>query len=330
MIKEYTNSKLEQNWLVNAKKKHKCIVLPEAYFSQRVVNAGIDCAKIGLCDIIFLTDDEKKLEMYNLSTYKCIKVINIKTNEIREVLQNALYIKRKEKGITFEDAGKLLENSVYFGTLMVDLDMADGLVSGAEISTAETFKPAFQIIKGKTKETKISSFFVMIKDEKQFVLADCGVNINPTAEEISQIAKDSANSCRQIVGVEPKVALLSYSTLGSAEGESAIKMRDAKKLLDAQSLDFKYDGELQFDSATVESVAKLKCKNSIIQGDANVLIFPDLQSGNIGYKIMQRCGNFMAYGPIAQGMRKPINDVSRGATVKDIVMAIAITILQTN
>ena len=282
-----------------------------------------------IAKIIFLTDDEKKLERYNIVENDYLKIVNISTHEIGQMLSSALFEKRKEKGLTLEDAVKLIANPVYFGTMMVDLGLADGLVAGAEIATAETFKPAFQIIKGKTKETKISSFFVMTRGSETYILSDCGVNINPTAEEIVEIAKLSAESARTIGLIDnPKVALLSYSTLGSAEGDDAVKMRNAKAMLDQMNVDFVYDGEMQLDSAIVPSVAKLKAPNSPIQGDANVLVFPNLSAGNIGYKIMQRFGGFQAVGPIAQGMRKPINDVSRGATVDDIVEAIAITALQ--
>jgi phosphate acetyltransferase len=165
--------------------------------------------------------------------------------------------------------------------------------------------------------------------EQVYILSDCGINIDPTTEEIVEIAKLSAESARAIGLIDnPKVALLSYSTKGSAEGEDALKMREAKAILDTQDVDFIYDGEMQLDAAIVPSVAELKAKGSPIHGDANVLVFPNLSAGNIGYKLMQRFGGFMAVGPIAQGMRKPINDVSRGANVNDIVQAIAITALQ--
>lgn len=330
-MKKSTN--IESMWLSKAKELKKSIVLPEAYFSDRIVKAGMECAENQIAKVILLVDRDDSLASYNIVENEYMQIINIKTHEIREMLAAALYEKRKDKGLSLEDADKFMDNSVYFGTMMVDLGLADGLVAGAEIATADTFKPAFQIIKGKTKETKVSSFFVMVRDngekEEVFILSDCGINIDPTMEEIVEIAKLSAESARTIGLIdEPKVALLSYSTLGSAEGEDAIKMREAKAMLDSQNVDFIYDGEMQLDSAIVPSVAKLKAPNSRIQGDANVLVFPNLSAGNIGYKLMQRFGGFMAFGPIAQGMRKPINDVSRGATVNDIVQAIAITVLQ--
>lgn len=320
---------LSEIWKNLAIEKGKTIVLPEGEFSERVTKAGIQASQGKIAKIILLTKDDNYITKYNIQESEYLKVINILTHEIKEMLSSALYEKRKDKGLTLEDAIKLVENPVYFGTMMVELGLADGLVAGAEIATAETFKPAFQIIKGKTKETKISSFFVMMKDSQVYILSDCGVNINPSAEEIAEIAKFSSQSARDIGLIDnPKVALLSYSTLGSADGDDAIKMRTAKEILDSQNVDFVYDGEMQLDSAIVPSVASLKAKNSPIQGDANVLVFPNLSAGNIGYKIMQRFGGFRAVGPIAQGMRKPINDVSRGATVQDIVEAIAITVLQ--
>ena len=325
---------LENIWLEKAVSLGKTIVLPEAEFSDRIVEAGKICAKEKIAKIILLVKDEKSLEKYNLELNDYLQVVNIRTHAMKEMLASALYEKRKAKGMTLEDATKIMEeNPVYFGTMMVDLSLADGLVAGAEISTAETFKPAFQIIKGKTKESKISSFFVMVRDsengEEVFILSDCGVNIDPTAEEIAEFAKQSYESAKQIGLIEnPKVALLSYSTKGSAEGEDALKMREAKAILDRENVGFIYDGEMQLDCAIVPSVAALKAPNSPIKGDANVLIFPNLSAGNIGYKIMQRFGGFKAFGPIAQGMRKPINDVSRGANVNDIVQAIAITVLQ--
>ena len=323
---------LERSWLERAKALGKTIVLPEAGFSERIALAGIRCAEEKIAKIILLVSQDNDLEKYNLKDSEYLKIINVRTHEMREMLVSALYEKRKDKGLTLEGANELIANPVYFGTMMVDLGLADGLVAGAEIATAETFKPAFQIIKGRTKDTKVSSFFVMVREcegqEQVYLLSDSGITIDPTLEEIVEITKLSAESMRDIGGREPKVALLSYSTKGSAEGEDAIKMREAKAILDSMQLDFDYDGELQLDAAIVPSVAELKAPDSKIKGNANVFIFPNLSAGNIGYKLMQRFGGFKAFGPISQGMRRPINDVSRGANVNDIVQAIAITALQ--
>ncbi len=324
--------RLEDKWLKTAKSLSKTIVLPEAGFSERIVRAGIKASKEKIAKIVLLVSSDDDLKKYDIVESEYLKVINIKTHECREMLVSALYEKRKDKGLDMAGAEKLIDNPVYFGTMMVELSLVDGLVAGAEIATAETFKPAFQIVKGKTKDTKISSFFVMVRDndkgQEVYLLSDCGVNIEPTKEEIVKIAELSAQSARDICFIEPKVALLSYSTLGSAEGDDAIKMREAKNIMDTMDLDFVYDGEIQLDASIVPSVAKLKAPNSPLKGEANVLIFPNLSAGNIGYKLMQRFGGFKAYGPISQGMKKPINDVSRGATIDDIVQAIAITVLQ--
>lgn len=327
------SSKIEEIWLEKAREAKKSIVLPEAGFSERIVLAGMKAAEEKIAKIILLVEDNSSLDSYNVVESEYLKVVNVNESDMREMLASALYEKRKEKGLTLEEADKLVGNPVYFGTMMVDLSLADGLVAGAEIATAETFKPAFQIIKGKTKDTKISSFFVMVRDgvegEEVYLLSDCGVNINPTTEEIVQIAVHSAESAKSIGLIDdPRVALLSYSTKGSAEGDEALKMREAKTILDTMNVDFKYDGEMQLDAAIVPSVAELKCPGSPVGGRANVFVFPDLSAGNIGYKLMQRFGGFKAFGPIAQGMRKPINDISRGANVNEIVQAIAITVLQ--
>lgn len=320
-----------ENKLVSlAKLANKTIVLPEAYFSERVAKAGIECAKNDICQVVLLTDNDNTFKDV---VHKNIKVVNILTDEMSDMCASALHIKRESKGVTREHAIELIKDPLYFGTMMVELGLADGLVAGAEVSTSRTFKPALQIIKGKTPTTKISSFFVMAKKEQDkesvYLLSDCGMNINPTSEELAECALQSALSAKELLGTTPKVALLSYSTKGSADGESAKKVRDAFEILTSKDdVWFDYDGELQLDAAIVPEVASLKCKGSKVAGQANVLIFPDLQSGNIGYKIMQRFGGYSAIGPITQGMRKPINDVSRGASVNEIVLTIAITCLQ--
>ena len=326
-------TKLEKNWLTKAKEIGATIVLPEAYFSERVVLAGIESAKQKIAKIIFLVDNDNALVNYDMEGVEDSKIVNIHTSDIRPMLVEALVTLRKDKGMTTELAEDTLNDSVYFGTMMVELGLADGLVAGAEIATAKTFKPAFQIIKSKDKSTKVSSFFVMIRDgegdnDEVYVLSDCGVNIAPDANDVASFAIQSAETCEKLCGMEPKVALLCYSTKGSAEGDCALKMREATEILRNKNVCFDFDGEMQLDAAIVPEVAKLKCKDSKVGGKANVLIFTNLESGNIGYKLMQRFGGFKAIGPIAQGMRKPINDISRGANVEEIVEAIAITGIQ--
>ena len=326
------NTTLERDWLKKAQEIGATIVLPEAYFSERITLAGIDSVKQNIANIVLLTDDEKKFEKYDMAGLDGLKVVNILTSDLRPMLVEALVTLRKDKGMTQDIAEETLNDAVYFGTMMVELGLADGLVAGAEIATAKTFKPAFQIIKAKDKSTKVSSFFVMIRnndgEEETFVLSDCGVNIAPDANDLASFAIQSAETTKKLCNMDPRVAMLCYSTKGSAEGDCALKVREAVKILEDKAVDFAFDGEMQLDAAIVPEVAKLKCPNSEVAGKANVLIFPNLESGNIGYKLMQRFGGFKAVGPIAQGMRKPINDVSRGATVDEIVEAIAITAIQ--
>ena len=320
-------SKLEKRWIEEATSLNKAIVFPEAGYSERTVLAGIECAK-GLCDVVFLVKDDNALKNYDLSNDR-IKVVNITNHELTPIVESAYYLKRQHKGITEEQAKKEVQNVHIFGAMMVDLGLVDGMVAGAEAPSKDVFGAAFKTVKAKTG--KASSFFVMIpknEEDKAYVLSDCGVMLNPTSEELADIAEQSADSYRKFVGGEPKVAMLSYSSLGSADGESAEKVREAVKMLNDKKVDFMYDGEIQLDASIVPEVASKKCPNSPLKGDANVLIFPDLQSGNIGYKLMQRFGGFKAVGPIIQGLNKPVNDLSRGTTVDEIVLSTAITILQ--
>lgn len=320
-------SALEKGWISKAKAQNRTIVLPEAGFSKRTALAGIECAS-DLCDIVLLVKSDDELKGYDLNNPR-IKVVNITNHELTPIIENAYYLKRQHKGISMEEAKLEVQNVYIYGAMMVDLGLVDGMVAGAEAPSKEVFGSAFKTVKA--KNGKASSFFVMIPNndnEKAFVLSDCGVMLDPNSEELSDIAIQSAESFRQFVGGEPKVAMLSYSTLGSAEGDSSLKVREAVEILRNKNVDFVFDGEIQLDASIDKNVAEKKCPNSPLKGDANVLVFPDLQSGNIGYKLMQRFGGFKAVGPIIQGLNKPINDLSRGTTVDEIVLAVAITILQ--
>lgn len=328
-MENYNFSKQELAWQKSAKKYKQTIVLPEAELSDKIVEAGLYCAKNNLCNVVFLTTHDNAFDKYNIDAYKNIRVVNIITHEFLDMLTEALYLKRKDKGLTVDDAKKLLQNPLYYATMMVELGLVDGSVSGICTPSKDTFKPAFQIIKCKPNK-KASSFFIMLKEgeNKKYLLSDCAIMENPTCDELADIAIDSANSFKTFLCEKPLVALLSYSTKGSGVGESAEKIRKTVSILDAKSLDFMYDGELQLDSAICSEVAKTKCPTSKVGGKANVLVFPDLNSGNIGYKIMQRFGGYKAIGPIVQGLNKPINDLSRGANVGEIITTIVITILQ--
>lgn len=329
------NSAFEKDLLTKAKNAQKTIVLPEAGMNEQVMQAGIAAAENKIAKMVLLVSNDKLINKFGVKESEYLKIVNITNSDLTPVLQNALYLKRKEKGVTLEGALELLKNPIYFATMMVELSLVDGQVGGAEFTTADALRPALQIIKGKTKESLISSYMIMISDNKEFgedgvvVLSDCGLNIDPTADHLKQICFDTVKSATTVANISnPKVALLSYSTKGSADGDSAQKVREATNLILAQNPPFVVDGEFQFDAAVVPSVCAKKAHGSKVEGKANILIFPDLQSGNISYKIMQRFAGFKCIGPITQGFKKPVNDLSRGADANEILRAIAITALQ--
>lgn len=327
-------TQFESQLVARASKLNKTIVLPEAGYSKTVYEAGILADKNKIANIIFLVKEDNELLKFGNNVSESIKVVNINTSELLPILINALVIKRQSKGLTYEQANELLKNEIYFATMMVELNLADGMVCGAENTTANSIRPALQIIKGKNPDQVISSFFIMVSENESFgedgvfVLSDCGINENPTAQDLCQIVFDTVASARQTTNITPKVALLSYSTLGSAEGSHPTKMREAKQFILQQQPNFVVDGEMQLDASIVPAVAAKKAPNSMLKGEANILIFPDLSSGNISYKLMQRLGGFTAIGPICQGFNKPVNDVSRGANPQEIALTIAITALQ--
>ncbi|MCF2621071.1 phosphate acetyltransferase [Collinsella tanakaei] len=242
---------------------------------------------------------------------------------------------RAKKGVTIEQARAQVMDATYYGTMMVKMGDADGLVSGACHSTANTLRPALQILKTAPGTKLVSAFMVMCTKTPEFgadgtlVFADCGLNIDPTSDELSEIAIASANSFKTFMGdIEPKVAMLSYSTMGSAGGDTAKKVQEATAFAKEKAPELAVDGDLQLDAAIVPSVAQLKAPESTVAGHANVLVFPNLETGNIGYKLVQRFGQAEAYGPILQGIAKPVNDLSRGCSADDIVGVVAITAVQ--
>jgi len=239
----------------------------------------------------------------------------------------ALYELRKDKGISMDEAKKLLKEPIYYAMMMLKKGLIDGVVSGVAHSTAHTFRPALQIIKTKPNIKTASSYFIISLKEKELFFADCSMNIDPDADKLADIAISTADSAT-LLGLKPKVAMLSFSTKGSGEHESLEKVKKAVEIVKGRRKDIIIDGEMQVDAAIVPWVAKLKCPDSPVKGEANVLIFPDLNSGNISYKIANWLGDAMAIGPIAQGLDKPVNDLSRGATVKEIVLVTAVTALQ--
>lgn len=226
-----------------------------------------------------------------------------------------------------EQCRKAIQSSNYFGTMLVEMGYADGLLGGATYSTADTIRPALQLVKTAPGQPLVSSCFLLVKGSEQYIMRDCSININPTPDELVEITVQTAHTAKQF-GVEPKVALLSYSSMGSAKGECVAKMTEAVKRLKRMPIDFEVDGEMQFDCAVSEEVASLKAPGSTVAGHANTFIFPNLSSGNIGYKIAARLGGWEAIGPVLQGLNAPINDLSRGCTSQEIYKMAIVTAAQ--
>ena len=330
----------ENKFLAQIKKKaaalDKRIVLCEGEDS-RVVRAAAAAVHEGIAKITLLGDPEdirKKNPDVNLDG---VDIVFPATSEKREEYASLLYELRKAKGMTKEEADKLSYDNTYFGVLMLKAGDVDGLVSGACHSTANTLRPGLQIVKAAPGVPLVSSYFLMIApdcgnsycEDGAFIYSDCGLNENPNSEQLAEIAIISAKTAKQIAGLEPRVAMLSFSTKGSAKHADIDKVVNALALAKEKVPELLIDGELQLDAAIVPSVAKSKAPGSKVAGHANVLIFPDLDAGNIGYKLTERLGGFMAVGPLCQGFAKPINDLSRGCKSEDIVAAVAITALQT-
>ena len=320
-----------------AKENIKTIILPEAE-DKRILEAASKVVKEGFANIILLGDENQIKEdskRFNINL-DCVKIINPLTSEKRQEYINNLYELRKHKGLTIEEAEELLKQPIYFGMMMLkdENSGADGLVSGAAHSTSDTLRPALQILKTAPNTKLVSAFFVMCVPDCEygekgtFIFGDSGLNQNPTADELSEIAISSSKSFEQLVGTEPKVAMLSYSTYGSAKSELTDKVVEATKIVKEKAPSLCVDGELQFDAAIVPEVAKSKAPGSKVAGNANVLIFPDLNAGNIGYKLVQRLAKAEAYGPLCQGIAKSVNDLSRGCSAEDIVGVVAITAVQ--
>lgn len=320
-----------------AKQNIKTIVLPETE-DIRTLKAAELIEKEGFAKIILIGEEEA---INNLAKENNIevtsKVINPKTYEETDKLINEYYELRKNKGVTIEEAKEtLLNNYLYYGCMLVKLGYADGQVSGASHSTADTLRPALQILKT-APDTKIaSSFFLMDLPDKQygengiFVYSDCGMIQNPTSEELVEITNTSANTFRLLVEKEPVIAFLSHSTMGSSKCTDVDKVVNAVNMTKERYPELNCDGEMQFDAAIIPEIAARKAPNSKVAGHANTLIFPDLDAGNIAYKITERLGHAEAYGPIMQGLAKPVNDLSRGCKAEDIVGVVAITSLQAN
>ncbi len=309
------------------------IVLPEGD-EERTVMAADAIIREKLCHLILIADPaevEKKAHQYGLKNIEKAKIINPKDHPKKQEYTDLLYELRKEKGLTREKAAKLVEDPLYLGTLMIKAGDADGEVAGARNSTGDVLRPAFQIIKTLPGFSIVSGAFIMILKDQSFgedgviVFADGAVHPDPDERQLAEIAVATAATTRSILGFEPRIAMMSFSTKGSAKHPMVDKVVNATRIAKEMDPTLVIDGELQADAALIESIARSKAPGSPIQGNANVLIFPDLNVGNVAYKLVQRLAKAEAIGPVLQGMAAPINDLSRGCSVSDIVNLVAIT-----
>jgi len=316
-----------------AKADKRTIVLAEG-FDKRVVQAAGMAQAAGIADVILLANEAEAKELAEGVDLTGVKIIDIEKSDKVEEYAAALYELRKNKGMTMEQAIATVKHPLYYGVMMIKLKEADGMVAGAAHATSDVLRPALQIIKAKKGTKTVSAFFVMtVPDESfghngTFIFADSGMVINPNAEELAAIALSSAETAETLCEMDPVIAMLSFSTKGSAKHADADKVIEATRIAKELAPELKLDGELQLDAAIVPSVAASKAPGSPVEGKANVLVFPDLDAGNIGYKLVQRLAKAEALGPIVQGLAQPVNDLSRGCSADDVMKVIAITVVQ--
>ncbi|MBP5502232.1 MAG: phosphate acetyltransferase [Bacteroidales bacterium] len=320
----------------NAKKANKRIVLPEGE-EERTLKAADTILGEGIAQLVLIGNPETiktEADKFGLKNITKAQIVDTKTYEKKQQYAQIMAEIRKAKGMTEEKALKQLDSPYYLGTLMIKAGDADGMVAGAICSTADTIRPALQYIKTAPGVSTVSGAFVVVVPNKNygqdgvFLFADCAVTIDPNAQQLADIAVISAKTAKALAGIDPKVAMLSFSTKGSAQHEMVDKVVEATKLAKEAAPELDIDGEMQADAAMVQKVADLKAPGSNVAGKANVLVFPSLEAGNIGYKLVQRLAGADAVGPILQGMAAPVNDLSRGCYVEDIINMVAITALQ--
>lgn len=320
-----------QSMIERAKADKQTIVLPEGN-DERTLKAAQEILKLGAAALIILGDaDEIGSAGYDLTS---AEIINPRTSTLREELAEKLHEIRAAKGMTPEAALELMDDELYFGVMLVKTGRADGMVAGACHSTGNVLRPCLQILKTAPGAKLVSSFFIMVVpdcdlgEKGTFLFSDCALEVQPDDEKLASIAVDSAKSWKALIGTEPQVALLSHSTQGSANNEDAGKIVHATALAKQMAPEIALDGELQLDAAIIPEIGASKAPESKVAGHANVLVFPDLDAGNIGYKLVQRLAKAEAYGPITQGIAAPVNDLSRGCSAEDIVGVVAITCVQ--
>ena len=314
------------------KHSKKIIVFPET--DEKILQAASVLVKKDICHPLILGNENKlrmileKLKIKNLESEHFFNYLDSKHESDMNDYVNLLLKKRatSDKPMNKNEAEELIRKPHYYGAMMVENELANGMISGINSET-KPYYPAFHIIKTREGISRASGVFLMIKEDNVYLFADCALNINPTAEQLAEIAYVSAQTAISF-GIKPKIAMLSFSTHGTAKHEMVYKVAKATELLRSMDKDLIVDGEIQFDAAIIPEVAEKKCPNSLLHGEANVFIFPDLNSGNIGYKIAERLGGYKAIGPIMQGLNKPVNDLSRGCSVEDIVDLSVITVIQ--